>query len=104
MADLYVFLVDEAPATIRKDTIECMTHFAKTAVESIHAILQNDNAVRAYLSQPAEARGPRPAKLAIVEKLIYSALVVGSVVNEVTMFGSQLKRLGAAWDFDSLSW
>ena len=37
LADLYVFLVDEAPQIIRKDFVECMTQAAKDALENIYA-------------------------------------------------------------------
>ena len=38
LADLYIFLIDEAPQTIRKDFIECMTHSAKEALENIFGV------------------------------------------------------------------
>ena len=39
LADLYIFLVEEAPQTIRKDFIECMVVCAKDALENIFTLL-----------------------------------------------------------------
>ena len=35
LADLYVFLLDEAPHWIRKDFIECVTFFAKETLDGM---------------------------------------------------------------------
>ena len=39
LADLYVFLVEEAPQIIRKDFVECMIVCAIAAMDSIFALV-----------------------------------------------------------------
>ena len=42
LADLYVFLIDEAPQVIRKDFIECVTFFAKETLDQMGSMANND--------------------------------------------------------------
>ena len=37
-----MFLVDQVPLLVRKDFIECVTYFAKEALDQINVMVSND--------------------------------------------------------------
>lgn len=46
LADLYLFLVDEAPHALRKDFIDTMVFFTKDALENIDKVALSDPELR----------------------------------------------------------
>jgi len=38
LADLYIFLIEETPKEVRKDFIDCITHFARETLDTIQMV------------------------------------------------------------------
>lgn len=49
LADLYLFLIDEAPQVIRKDFVECMTFCARDALENIANISKHNDSYNQHI-------------------------------------------------------
>ena len=51
LADLYLFLVDETPQVLRREPIECMTCFAREALETIatYILSEKDDGFKKWL-------------------------------------------------------
>ena len=113
LADLYVFLVDEVPQSIRKDFIDTMSFFAKDALENIHGQATSDPSLVQYMqaaSTPTPAgRGqhrqgsPVPLKLHLIERVIYACVTIGTAITEGTVVGPPPKRI-AVFDSEVLIW
>ena len=114
LADLYVFLVDEVPQSIRKEFIETMNFFARDALENIYGQVTTDPSLAQYMQAMASTStsagrsqhrqgSPVTLKLHLIERVIYACVTIGAAITEGTVVGPAQKRI-AVFDSEVLIW